>query len=181
MNLEGITAVHAIPGRIRLKVASVRDNSPLASELRHRLAAIPGVKQVEANPRTGSVLILYDAVAMAAPAALRGLAEPLTQLFPGLDLNDVQAWVTSTNSSRPAPSLAQGVAGFFASFNQKIDTATGGAADLKILLPLGLFVLGIRSLLSSEKRLLPTWYDFFWFALGTYFMLNPRPGEKTPP
>ena len=181
MNLEGITVVHAIPGRIRLKVASVRDNSTLASELRHRLAAIQGVKQVEANPQTGSVLILYDAVATASPEALRSLAEPLTQLFPGLDINDLQAWVSSTNGSHSAPSLTQGVAGFFASFNQKIDTATGGAADLKILLPLGLFALGIRSLLSSEKRLLPTWYDFLWFALCTYFMLNPKPGEKTPP
>jgi hypothetical protein len=24
---------------------------------------------------------------------------------------------------------------------------------------------------------LPTWYDFFWFSLGTYFMLHAKPGE----
>ncbi len=181
MTREGITVVHAIPGRIRLKIASLRDNSTLASELQHRLVAIQGVKQVETNPRTGSVLILYDAAAMASPEALLTLAAPLSQLFPGLDLKDLPAWASSTNGAHPTPSLAQSVAGFFGSLNQKIDTATGGVADLKILLPLGLFLFGIRSLLSSEKRAIPTWYDFFWFALGTYFMMHPKPGEKTPP
>jgi hypothetical protein len=49
--------------------------------------------------------------------------------------------------------------------------------DLKVLVPLLLFGLGIRSLIKSEKLPAPTWYDFLWFALGTYFMLNPKPGE----
>jgi Heavy metal associated domain 2 len=181
MNLEGITVVHAIPGRIRLKIASLRDNATLASELQHRLVAIPGVQQVETNPRTSSVLILYDVAATASPEALLTLAAPLAQLFPGVDLNDLQALGSPTNGSHPTLSLAQGVAGFFGSLNQKIDTATSGVVDLKILLPLGLFLLGIRSLVSSEKRVIPTWYDFFWFALGTYFMMYPKPGEKTPP
>ena len=52
-----------------------------------------------------------------------------------------------------------------------------GNADLKILLPLTLFLLGVRGVLVSEQLALPTWYDLLWFSLGTFIMLNPRLGE----
>jgi hypothetical protein len=181
MNLEGIKIVHAIPGRIRLKVAGVRDNPTLAGELHQRLVSLQGVKKVEANPRTGSVLILYEAAAFASAEALQEIAKPLAEVFPGLEINEPQSCMASANGSGSMPSLTQGIASFFAGLNKNIEAASGSAVDLRILLPLGLFVLGLRSLLVSDKRPLPTWYDFLWFALGTYFMLNPKPGEKPPP
>lgn len=181
MNLEGIKIVHAIPGRIRLKVASIRDNPPLAGELQQRLVSLQGVRKVQINPQTGSVLILYEAAAFASPEALPELATPLAEIFPGLALNEPQSWMSSANGSGSTPSLTQGIVSFFAGLNKNIDAATGGAVDLRILLPLGLFLLGLRSLLITDKRPLPTWYDFLWFGLGTYFMLNPQPGEKPPP
>jgi hypothetical protein len=45
-------------------------------------------------------------------------------------------------------------------------------ADLGILVPLALGVLGVRSLLVSEKTLFPSWHDYLWFAFSTYFILN---------
>lgn len=181
MNLEDVKIVHAIPGRIRLKVASVRDNPTLAGELQQRLTSLQGVRRVEANPQTGSVLILYEATAFASAEAVQELAQPLAEIFPGLKLNDPQGWMSSANGSDSAPSLTQGIASFFAGLNKNIDAATGSVLDLRILLPLGLFLLGLRSLLISDQRPLPTWYDFLWFALGTYFMMHPKPGEQPPP
>jgi hypothetical protein len=181
MNLEDIKIVHAIPGRMRLKVADVRENPTLAGELQRRLTSLSGVRKVEVNPRTGSVLILYEATAFASAEALQELAKPLAEIFPGLEINEVRSWMSSANGSGSAPSLTQGIASFFAGLNKNIDAATGSAVDLRILLPLGLFIFGLRSLLISDKRPLPTWYDFFWFALGTYFMLHPKPGEQPPP
>jgi len=45
-------------------------------------------------------------------------------------------------------------------------------ADLGILLPLALAVLGVRSLLASEKTMLPSWHEYLWFSFSTYFILN---------
>lgn len=181
MNIGSIKIVHAIPGRMRLKVADVRENPTLAGELQQRLTSLPGVRTVEVNARTGSVLILYEATAFASPEALQELAKPLAEIFPGLEIREPQSWLSSTNGSGTAPSLTQSITSFFAGLNKNIETTTGSAVDLRILLPVGLFLLGLRSLLLTDNRPLPTWYDLFWFALGAYFMMHPKPGEQPPP
>jgi isoamylase len=38
--------------------------------------------------------------------------------------------------------------------------------------PLTLFVLGVRGLLVAKTVPFPAWYDLWWFAFGTFFMLN---------
>ena len=181
MDSEGITVVHAIPGRIRLKVSQVRENPLVAHQIEQRLATIPGVQKVSVNPLTSSVLILYDTAVVTSPESFQTLAEPLSALLPGVAVKDLETLQTMlTNGTSVVPPLATSVRSFFASVNAKVNTTTAGAADLKLLLPLALFALGIRSLLVSDKRVLPTWYDFLWFALGTYFMLNPKPEERHP-
>jgi len=52
--------VHALDGRLRIKIPEVK-NAPLkAREVEHHLKLLPGVEQVSANPVTGNVLILYN-------------------------------------------------------------------------------------------------------------------------
>lgn len=181
MDGAAITVAHAIPGRVRFKVAQVRDDAAFASELRQRLASIPGVQQVEIHARTGSVVILYDTAVLNASDSLQSLAEALTPLFPGLTAEDLKTFAALTVTGAAAmatPVVGESVRAFFAGLNDNIQRATGGSADLTILLPLILFALGARSLLKSDKLASPTWYDFLWFALGTYFMLNPKPNEN---
>lgn len=181
MDSDGLKVAHAIPGRIRLKVPQVRDNPPFATQIEQRLISIPGVQKVVVNPLTSSVLVLYDPAVAASPESFQALAEPLSTLFPGVAVKDLETLQSMlTNGTSAVPPLAASVRTFFASLNTKVSTSTGGAADLKLLLPLALFALGIRSLLVAEKRVFPTWYDLLWFALGTYFMLNPKPEERQP-
>ena len=104
MNLEGIRIVHAIPGRVRLKVDEVRENQTLAGELQQRLTSLPGVRKVEINPRTGSVLILYEAAVFGSAEALQELAQPLAEIFPGLELNKLQSWLSSANGASSSSS-----------------------------------------------------------------------------
>ena len=54
------TIVHAIDGRLRLKITKIRKNTVAASMLEESLCTIDGVKKVKATPLTGSVLIEYD-------------------------------------------------------------------------------------------------------------------------
>ena len=60
MEIEGLKVVHALPGRVRLKVAKVKGNLAMARKAQEKLAKVPGIKQVEAQPGTGSLLIHYD-------------------------------------------------------------------------------------------------------------------------
>jgi hypothetical protein len=173
METEGIRVVHASPGRIRLKIAEVKDNPALAGEIRQRLATARGVRHVETTPLTGSVLVLYDAAGFTSPDAFLALADSLTFLLPGVDARKLaETWLAqASHGSTPTPSLAHNIAEILGVVNAKVGNATGGL-DLKALLPLSLFFLGVRSLVVSKPLPVPTWYDFLWFALGTFVMLN---------
>ena len=52
--------VHALEGRLRIKVPEVRGATDTAREIESRLRALPAVDQATANPVTGNVLVLYD-------------------------------------------------------------------------------------------------------------------------
>ena len=180
MNTEAVTIAHAMPGRIRLKIAGLKHHPALAADLQHRLAVVPAIQNVEINASTGSMIIRYDTAALSSDASLRTFTAAVATIFPDVDLSqiDMSSLVSANGTATAAPSVvAATLRSFFAQVNTNIDAATGGAADLRTLLPLLLFGLGVRSLFTTEKPLVPTWYDFLWFALGTYFMLNPKPGE----
>jgi hypothetical protein len=172
MGIPGIRVVHAIPGRVRLKIVSLRDNPELARALRERLSGVRGIRRIEANPLTGSLLVRYDPEEMTSRESLFTLSETVTLLFPGLDMAQLEAWLgQSGNGSGATASLARGVSSGVGALNARVGKATGGL-DLKRLLPLTLFGLGVRGLLVAKTVPFPAWYDLWWFAFGTFFLLN---------
>ena len=52
--------VHALPGRLRVKLADIKRAPAVARKLEERLQREPGVAEAVANPVTGSVLVHYD-------------------------------------------------------------------------------------------------------------------------
>ena len=66
--------VHEIPGRLRLRAASLRRDPRAAGALAAQLRAMPGVLAAEVNPRTGSLLIRHDAAPGRAAALLSRFA-----------------------------------------------------------------------------------------------------------
>jgi hypothetical protein len=85
MEVNGIRVSHFIPGRVRLKAPIIKGNPPLAQKFTELLTDISGIKQVEANPLTGSLLIEYEAAALQSPNSVHLLGEALRYLFPELD------------------------------------------------------------------------------------------------
>ena len=51
--------IHALNGRLRIKVAEVKGSPVKALEVERRLRTVDGVSHVTANPTTGNVLVLY--------------------------------------------------------------------------------------------------------------------------
>jgi hypothetical protein len=171
---RSVEILHAIPGRVRLRVAGLKRDPALAREIEGRFSADPAIQHVEASPVTGSVLIRFD------PAA-----GPPVEFVRRLVPEHIAAeWEVATLPT-PAPARdvtpARGIADFFRVLNRRVGARTGGL-DLTVLLPLALFALGVRGLLGSERKKLavPTWYDLLWFAFGTFLMLNRSAIEEDP-
>ena len=63
--------VHHVPGRLRIRVPSVKGNIAEANSLEKRIRAQHGIKSVQTNPLTGSVLIHYDPATASVPTLSR--------------------------------------------------------------------------------------------------------------
>jgi hypothetical protein len=178
MGIAGIRVVHAMPGRVRIKISRLKGNVVAARELQDRLSEVRGVQRVEANPVTGSVLVLYDPEELDPLDSLISMGGTFAPLFPGLNISELQALLTSDNdeSNGNAP-VVDRISTLFGGLNHELGKSTGGL-DLRLLLPLILFFLGVRGLLFADKLTFPAWYDLLWFAFGTFFMLNPRGFEE---
>jgi hypothetical protein len=145
-----IRMVHAIPGRVRLKVARLKDNPPLARVIQERLGAVRGIQGVEATPLTGSVLVLFEPQTVTAPESLMNLSEALTDLFPGLDLTQWADFVRQSLSGEGAGlSWTEVVGDYVAGLKAWLARALGGLADLRIVIPLALVCFGLPRLLKK--------------------------------
>ncbi len=168
MEIEGIKVVHALRGRVRLKVARVKGNPPLAREAREKLAKVPGIRQVETRPDTGSLLIHYDTEELFSLTSLEILSATLGEIFPEIEVVTLASWLSSlAEDSGPAAQTdaAAGISGAFKAFSP-------GGIDLKLLVPFTLVLFGARAFLASEKIAFPAWYDYLWFGFSTFVMLN---------
>lgn len=168
----GVRLAHASPGRIRLRVDEIKNDARRAREIEDKLRLVHGVHSVNANPLTGSLLLTYDEPALDSMELPFSVAQVL-----GISLNDLHPdelrllMSHQGNGSKPAElSISEGLATGVRGLNTAVRNAVG--MDLPILLPLALALLGFRSLLISEKSLMPSWHDYLWFSFSTYFILN---------
>jgi hypothetical protein len=174
MESKGLKVVHALPGRVRLKVPRVKGNRTLARRAEKKLAQVPGIKQVEAKANTGSLLLHYDAEALCAEASLGILEETLGELFPEIEvvsLITALACLGKSPGAEPGLALTEGITSSFRGLNAKVSQLTGGL-DLKILVPLVLIFFGLRGLWQSEKVTAPPWFTLLWSGFASFVLLN---------
>lgn len=79
---------HAIPGRVRLRVPAARGYPDRLDRMRRKLSAHHGVRAVEVDHRTGSVLVLGDVALHALADAAE--ADGLFRLIPPQALKPVE-------------------------------------------------------------------------------------------
>jgi hypothetical protein len=175
--LKGITVAHALPGRVRLKIPKVKDNQNLARQAQEKLGQVKGIQRVEANPATGSLLILYDSALIASMETLGPLGEIFGELFPEVALEEVAAGLQELMA---AGETAQTTGGLLGGLDTAGIPGLTRNLNLNLLLPLTLLFLGGRSLFTSKSTGFPGWYDYLWLGVGTLLMLNRRGVEGTP-
>jgi hypothetical protein len=183
MAIKGIRVAHAMPGRVRLRVDKVKGNPAFAQKAEDKLSQMPGIKRVEAHPRTGSVLVYYDAAALLAEGGLAALTDGFSELFPEIEAGALTLGLDSMIGHLAASEAPEGAGerprsvttliGSLAAINDKVAQVTGGL-DLKLLIPMTLLFLGARSLWTSKKAPVPAWYDFLWFGFSSFVLMNLR-------
>ena len=174
MEIEGLKVVHALPGRVRLKVAKVKGNPALARRAEKKLAQVPGIKQVEAKASTGSLLIHYDLEDLFSEASLDILSATLGELFPEVEVAPLMAGLLSLTENPAAgtgSAIGAGITDSFGAVNARLGKITGGL-DLKLLVPVALIFLGLRGIWTSEKVTSPSWSNLLWFGFASFVMLN---------
>jgi hypothetical protein len=148
---EDTLARHSSPGRLRLKVPSQKRNQAFFDRLQARLNEVPGLIQVQVNPLSGSILILYTEL----PEELSSLARPL---------NGVAA---KRNSGSKPNTLYQKISGGFEEVNGRIRSFTKGELDIPSLSFIALLTVGIYQI-SRRNFAAPAWYTAFWYALNIF-------------
>jgi copper chaperone CopZ len=67
--------IHHVPGRLRVKTATIKGRGVLADKAIAHLGALEGITSAAANPVTGSIVINYDAARMSAGRVLDSLRQ----------------------------------------------------------------------------------------------------------
>lgn len=153
---DDISLVHALPGRVRLRVGSLKGRHREASEIRDRLSGVRGVTRVEASPLTGTVLLEYDPALSESFELYASIANAL-----GLSLAEFSPEILSLLDRD-----------HWNGASRNTGSTLLGSEQLRVLIPLVLFALGVRSLLISDKLASPAWHEYLWFSFGSFFMLN---------
>src|SRR5262249_31072351 len=153
-----IQVTHFLPGRVRFKLLHLKKNAAMANMLRQVLANIPGIRTVEANVVTGSVLVQYD------PETFRWDHPAVLTIAKGMFPDDIspdmyEDWLRM-RMNEPQPDLKYQIESAAAALNLRVSEATRGSADLTTAIPLALVAMGIGTIVVSRRLPMPRWYDF---------------------
>jgi cation transport ATPase len=180
-----IHVVHRLPGRVRIRVPGARRNGAMLEEIGEYIRGIEGVRSVEANPVTGSVLVHYDphrhdALAEYLPAAPEfGEAAELVENI------EREAEFLAAHSH-----TAAAVVDSARVLNRTVRRATGNVLDLKVLLPAVAAVWAFFEVGRDAST--PMWFSLGIFSFNSFvtlhrpapirtMMVGPEPGDAEQP
>lgn len=99
----GLVVCHRLPGRLRIKIASVRNAKDLSRHLEGRLNRIDGIEQARARPSTGSVILVYDDDRIKASQLIEHVTENLRNMLQNASTDDENACLRSVAAPKTAP------------------------------------------------------------------------------
>ncbi|HXZ88662.1 MAG TPA: hypothetical protein VEF07_08830, partial [Candidatus Binataceae bacterium] len=152
---------------MRIRIPSAKADLEFLEQARAALASLPGVTDVSVNPMTGSLLILHS------PQGQReldhALASPAEKPMPFV-LQTVSVPHSSVHRRRRKPAgrsdLSHAIIETVTDLDDALRIATGGAMDLKLLVPIVLAGLGVTFL--GRSRTTPIWLTLLMFAFSSF-------------
>ncbi len=176
MAIDKSYIAHHVPGRLRLKVPRARGDRARLQHIDQSLARLTGVRNVDVDSLTGSVLIHYDAADqhdIVNRVRDKGAQDGLFSLeLPDISpFNDAEQKIEAeaeflAEHSRLAASLVELVRGL----NAEIRRLTDNNLDLNVLLPLA---LGGYSLTYPDADLAtPLWVTLGLASINSFIALH---------
>jgi cation transport ATPase len=175
--------VHHVKGRIRFKLHNAKGNHHFLERVQQSLSPVAGVRHVDVNAATGSVVVHYDETThpdFSQTLASHGESADLFSLEP-LGISEVDE--IADKIQREARFLAQhseaakSAVDFVSNLDQALKRATDNTVDLKVLLPMGLAVYAFLELESDITT--PLWLTLAIFSFNSFVALHHHPaGNK---
>jgi len=148
---------HFTSSRVRLRIPARRHDRVFFDTVKHQLSLWQGVKRVEVNPATASVLIHYsDGPAFLAEHYARN------DLFAVNDMTPEGLVGTGVDGVAPRETIAQRTRGGVVAVDKALQRLSGGQADLRSLVLLGLLGTGVVQLLRGNVAV--SAITLFWYA-----------------
>jgi hypothetical protein len=147
---------HSSPGRLRVKVPAYRKDTAVLEGLCGHLRNSPGVYSAEANPITGSILILHETN-----------AEAITEYARSQGLFSLRV------EERIKPEVQRIVTSTVASVDRSLRRLTSGDMDIRMASVLLLIAAGLFDLLQGNFVAMP-WYVAFWYAFNVFLVSQPE-------
>jgi Heavy metal associated domain 2 len=165
------TITHAVPGRVRVKVAGDPEEvAAILTAVERRTRGEDGVSSVQTDVRTGSALLRFDPDALDPEDAvelLRKAHEALEELLPP-HLREP--------AERSISHVAATLERRFSAADASVLRATHGVLDLRMLVPIGLAGLSVRQVLRTGPKLkMIPWYVLAYYSFDTFVKLHHQP------
>jgi|SRR5208283_605423 len=146
---------HTTQGRLRLKVPLRKGDTAYFLSVKDHFTHFEGVKKIELNSMTGSILIYGgDLKAIATFAQEKALFRLRTL-------------------KRQTSSMSGNISGAFIGFDKKIKKLTGNELDAPGIAFLTLLGFGIYDI-GRGNFAAPAWYTAFWYALNIFMKSMPK-------
>ena len=159
-----VQLVHALPGRLRLRVSWLHDAPREAPALAEQVAAHPGVIEARARPFTSSLLIRYDR----ARADEAGLIEAVRAITGVPRILAAHERPPLPAFEPLAPTIGRELSRFFKELDHELLVRTRGVIDLGTLATIGLIGGGIAKVLISRELPTPPWFHLEWMGYATF-------------
>jgi len=171
--VTGASIVHHIPGRLRVRIPKSHRNPRLFRELQEFVQNLGGVRQVEINPATGSILVHYDPESHDQMQNLvkNSVTDPF-DIPPGMDdAEDLAEQIQKEADFLAAHSeLALHVVNSVRSLDRSIRKASDNTVDLKVLVPATLAVWAFFSIGVEVST--PLWVSLGIFSFNSFVSLH---------
>jgi hypothetical protein len=153
-----IRTVHLLPGRVRFQIPLMVGKEDHLKAATTQVAKISGVKWVDYNRISGSVLIYFEEGVIQADLLFTALIRLL-----GLE-DELQ--------KTPPSFLYTEIRSVIESLNQAIYSKTNGTIDLYTSLPIMLAILGISQIIKKRSNIFPTGLTLLWWAYTSLITKN---------
>ena len=153
-----IRTLHLLPGRVRFQIPIMVGREEELKAATTQIAKISGVKWVDYNKISGSVLIYFEEGVLQADLLFTALIRLL-----GLE-NELQ--------KAPTSYLNTEIRSVIESLNQAVYSKSNGIIDLYTALPLGLAALGISQIIKNKSNIFPTGMTLLWWAYNSLTRKN---------